>query len=61
MRIDNQGSVIMFQPDGDFEYEWLTLNTDAEPYQWLGRNLVVDHRMAEDLLQGVRDAGFVIE
>jgi hypothetical protein len=61
MIIDNQGSVVVFSPEGDLEYEWLTLNTETEPYQWQGRSLVVDHRYAEDLIEGVRSAGFVIE
>ena len=60
MIIINEGSVVQFMPEGDFEYEWLMLNTDSEPYQWMGRNLVVDHRMAGDLIQGVESAGFVL-
>lgn len=59
MKFTNDGSVVMFSPEGDYEYEWLMLNTDSEPYQWLGRNLVIDHRMAEDLIEGVISAGFV--
>ena len=59
MLINNEGSVVQFTPEGDFEYEWLTLNTDAAPYQWLGRSLVVDHHMAGDLLAAVQSEGFV--
>jgi hypothetical protein len=61
MIIDNQGSVVVFQPQGDLEYEWLILNVDAADWQWQGKSLAVDHRYAEDLVEGIRSAGFVIE
>ena len=61
MIVDDQGTVVTFTPEGDFEYEWLMLNVESEPWQWLGKALVVDHRMAGDLLDGVQGAGFVIE
>lgn len=61
MIINDQGTVVTFTPEGDFEYEWLTLNVESEPWQWLGKSLVVDHRFAEDLIDGVQGAGFVIE
>jgi hypothetical protein len=54
-------SLVTFTPEGDFEYEWLMLNTDAAPHQWLGRALAVDTRMAGDLLNGVIGAGFVVD
>ncbi len=61
MIINDQGTVVTFTPEGDMEYEWLTLNVESEPWQWLGKTLVVDPRFASDLLDGVQGAGFVIE
>lgn len=61
MVIRNEGTVVSFTPEGDFEHEWLVLNTNAEPWQWLGKSLVVDHRFADDVEQGIVDAGFIIE
>lgn len=61
MIIKNEGSVVVFEPEGDFEYEWLTLNLETEGWQWMGRNLVVDHRMANDIAELVSGAGFVID
>ena len=61
MIIKNEGSVVVFEPEGDFEYEWLTLNLETEGWQWMGRNLVVDHRMAGDVAELVQGAGFVID
>jgi len=62
MIINDQGSIFIFEPESDIEYGWLMLSVDAEPWQWTNlRNLSVDHRCAEDLIEGVRSAGFVIE
>jgi hypothetical protein len=61
MIIKNDGSVVLFTPEGDFEYEWMTLNLETEGWQWLGRSLVVDHRMAPDLEDLVVEAGFVLD
>jgi hypothetical protein len=61
MIIKNDGSVVLFTPEGDFEYEWMMLNLETEGWQWLGKSLVVDHRMAQGLTDGIEDAGFVIE
>jgi hypothetical protein len=54
-------SLVTFTPEGDFEYEWLMLNTDAEGWQWQGRALCVDKRLAGALLEGVMGAGFVVD
>lgn len=61
MTIADQGSIVLFIARSDEELKWLQENTDAESWQWMGRSLVVDHRLAEDLIQGVRDAGFPIK
>ena len=62
MKIGREGlNIVTFEPEGDFEYEWLVLNTDAATYQWIGRTLAVDTSCAGDLLYGVGSAGFVVD
>jgi hypothetical protein len=61
MVIEDQGTVVLFTPEGDYEHEWLALNVESEPWQWLGKSLVVDHRMAQGLVEMVEDNGFVVE
>lgn len=48
-------NVTSFTPENSEERDWLNQNTNAEPWQWLGRSLHVDTRMAEDLLCGVSE------
>jgi len=61
MVIDDQGSVVLFIPSNSEEVAWLEDNTNCEAWQWLRGCLAVDHRMAEDLIQGVKDAGFTVK
>jgi hypothetical protein len=61
MRIDDQGSIVVLYSETEDESVWLTDNTNAEPWQFLGRGLAVDYRFAEDLITGVINAGFEIK
>lgn len=61
MIIEDQGSVVLFTPEGDFEYEWLVLNTESEAWQWQGKSLVCDHRPAQGLVEAIEGAGFIID
>jgi len=35
-------------------------NVESEPWQWLGASLVVEHRFAAGLIEGITDAGLGI-
>jgi hypothetical protein len=61
MIINDQGSVVVFQPEGDYEYEWMMVNLDTESWQWHGKSLVVDHRPAEGLIEVFDAEGFVLK
>jgi hypothetical protein len=58
MRIDDQGTIVLFIPETDEEHAWLQTNTQNEEWQWQDRSLVVDHRLAPWLLKAVEEAGF---
>lgn len=61
MIVSKEGSLVTFTPEGDIEHEWLVSNTNAEPWQWLGRSLAVDARIAVDLYAAVVDAGLITD
>ncbi len=52
--VENHGSLFLFRPHTDEGREWLEENTDG---QWFGEALVVEHRYAEGLAQGMLDDG----
>ncbi len=61
MIVRDAGSIVQFEPEGDFEYEWLVLSVDSEGWQWLGRTLCVDFHSAPELLGACEGAGWVIQ
>lgn len=40
---------------------WIDENVVTEPWQWMGRTLVVDHHYIEDLELGMLDAGLTTD
>ena len=64
MKVENQGTVVLFTPDSDEEQFWLDANVVTEEWQWLqhscGRaSLAVDPRFGHDLFEAIREQGFV--
>ena len=53
--VRDEGTVILLVPLTDVAKRWLEDNVAAEPWSWLGENLVVDHRYADDILQGFNE------
>lgn len=48
--IDREGSIVLFTPLDAEAREWFEDNVSAEPWQWMGATLAVDHRMAKELI-----------
>ena len=59
-RTADHGSVILIWPVSDAAHQWVEENVIAEPWQWFGGALGVDHRFARDLIDGIAAAGFQI-
>jgi hypothetical protein len=41
--------------------EWIDEYVETEQWQWFGHTLVVEHRYAWGLAQGMKDAGLVLQ
>ena len=61
MKIKDDGSVVLFTPGNDQEMKFMKEALDTEPWQWLGKSLVVDHRYAEDLVELFAEEGFLCD
>jgi hypothetical protein len=59
--INDGGSIVSITPLTAQAREWMTDNVHTESWQWMGPTLAVDHRMAQDLIDGINDAGFSVE
>lgn len=58
--VRNEGTVVQFLPLSDAAREWIDQNVQSEDWQWMGRSLVVDHRYAGNLIEGMQGAGLVV-
>jgi len=56
----NEGTVFLFCPLTSQAKEWIDEYVQPDA-QWFGSALVVEHRFAWGLAQGMKDAGLVME
>jgi hypothetical protein len=61
MQFDNQGSICTFTPVDAKEKKWVEDNLSIEPWQWQGGSLVVDHRMAHDIVDFMQEQGIEVQ
>jgi hypothetical protein len=54
IEIIDSGSVILFQPLDGRARDWLDDNVESLPWQWLGSALIVDHRLAGDIIEAIQ-------
>lgn len=60
VEVVDHGSIIQFQPISDAAKAWFDENVEAESWQWLGYALNVDHRYADNLINGLINEGFKV-
>jgi hypothetical protein len=59
--VHNEGTVFLFNPLTARAKEWIDDNVETEPHQWFGTTLVVEHRYAWGLAQGMKQNGLVLQ
>ena len=58
MTVNNEGSIVQFRAENKRELKYMQQNVQAEPWQWLGDTLCVDHHYASDLIELFTVEGF---
>jgi hypothetical protein len=58
--VRNEGTIFIFCPLTAAAKEWIDENVQPDA-QWFGNSLIVEHRFAWGLGQGMKDAGLVLE
>jgi hypothetical protein len=58
--VANEGTVVLFNSLTARAKEWIGDNVQPDD-QWFGTTLVVEHRYAWGLAEGMKDAGLVLE
>ena len=59
--VANGGTVFTFCPLTDRAKTWIDDNVHTESYYWLGSVLVVEHRYAWALAEGMLSEGLILE
>lgn len=59
IKIRDEGSIVLFDPQTDAAREWIKDNVPEPMY--FGKALVVEHRYADDLAQGMISDGLDVE
>jgi hypothetical protein len=56
-KIENEGSIILFEPLTDAARSWWKSNVDPDAMTiYSGRAYVVEHRYAGDIIEGIKTA-----
>ena len=55
------GSTVQFDPQTNDAEKWFRDNIETNNWQWLSRNLCVEHRLAEALIECIRISGFTVK
>jgi hypothetical protein len=58
--VRHEGTVWIFNPLSSVAQVWFAENVHSDPWQCMGTSLVVEHRFAVDLIEGITDAGLDI-
>lgn len=53
--IEDCGSIVAIRPNTPEAKAWLDDNVQAEPWQFFGGALCIDHRMADVILNAIAD------
>lgn len=59
--IESHGSIFGFTPLNASARAWLDTHTNAEGWQYMGASLMVEHRYAMQLADGIQEAGYRVE
>ena len=59
VKVENHGTLFLFRLLTDAARDWVEAHVDPEA-QWFGGALVVEHRYARDLAQGMLDDGLAV-
>lgn len=61
IKIEDHGTIVMFHPLSEAGVEWMSQNLLVEEWQRWGQAITVDHRMARDIIDGMRADGLVLQ
>ncbi len=61
VRIENQGSIVLFHPLTEQAWDWFADFVEADWWRWSEGMLAVDHRLANDLRTRLEKDALAVE
>lgn len=61
IKVWREGTVVAFEVRTERAREWVAEHVQLESWQWIGTAFAVEHRFAEDLIEGMSEAGLILE
>jgi hypothetical protein len=58
--VENHGTIFVFNLFTERALQWVDEHATVAEWQWFGRALVVDHRLAADLAAGMQRSGLKV-
>lgn len=56
-----ESSVVLFLIHSERARDWLVVNCNTEPWQWLGKNIAMDTRCAIPIIGAMQREGLVLQ
>ena len=60
VRLEDEGGAVLFQPLTPAAHAWFKENVPTEEWQWVGGRLAVERRYADNLIDGLIEAGLTV-
>jgi hypothetical protein len=61
VHVSGGGTMYLVTPLSDEAKAWVEENVPLEDWQWLGSGFGVEHRYIGNLVEGMREAGLVVQ
>lgn len=59
--VERAGSIVCITPITPAGREWIDENCPSEPWQWTNATLTIDRRFADEIMEGMQEAGLNLE
>lgn len=59
--VTDEGTIILLHPHTHAAHAWLTENIQAESWQMFGDAVAVEHRYADDIIEGMQGDGLNVK
>lgn len=60
VEVRDEGSIVLLTPISDAGRGWVDENLELESWQWYAGGVAIDHRYADDIIEGMVGDGLLV-